>query len=52
MTPPDGVFLVAYERGLPVACGGLKRLDDQTAEIKRMCVIPEGTEPRPRTIGS
>ena len=41
MGPPVGAFLVAYELGLPVACGGLKRLDGQTAEIKRMYVLPE-----------
>jgi GNAT superfamily N-acetyltransferase len=41
MAPPDGAFLVAYEHGRPVACGGLKCLDDQTAEIKRMYVVPE-----------
>ena len=40
MAPPEGAFLVAHERGLPVACGGLKRLDEGTAEIKRMYVIP------------
>ncbi len=41
MAPPDGAFLVAYEHGRPVACGGLKRLDDRTAEIKRVYVVPE-----------
>jgi len=41
MTPPDGVFLVAYEQDRPLACGGLKRLDAETAEIKRMYVVPE-----------
>ena len=39
--PPNGVFLVAYDGEHPVACGGLKRLDDWTAEIKRMYVVPE-----------
>ncbi|MDQ3632052.1 MAG: GNAT family N-acetyltransferase [Actinomycetota bacterium] len=41
MAPPDGAFFVAYEHGLPVACGGLKRFDDETAEIKRMYVTPQ-----------
>jgi GNAT superfamily N-acetyltransferase len=40
---PDqgGAFLVVYEDGVPVAGGGLKRLDDEACEIKRMYVVPE-----------
>jgi len=38
--PPDGDFLVGYEDGLAVCCGGLKRLPDGAAEIKRMFVVP------------
>jgi ribosomal protein S18 acetylase RimI-like enzyme len=38
--PPGGAFLVVYRRGEPVACGGLKRLDDRRAEIKRLYVAP------------
>ncbi|MDN3480711.1 GNAT family N-acetyltransferase [Arthrobacter sp. APC 3897] len=36
------VFLVAYEKssGQPLGCGGLRRLDDFTAEIKRIYVLP------------
>ncbi|MET4060845.1 putative acetyltransferase [Arthrobacter sp. UYP6] len=36
------VFLVAYEKssGQPLGCGGLRRLDDSTAEIKRIYVLP------------
>ena len=30
-----------YEGAEPVACGGLKRLDDRAAEIKRLYVSPE-----------
>ncbi len=41
MTPPDGDFLVVYDGERPVGCGGLKRLDDRTCEIKRMYVLPE-----------
>jgi GNAT superfamily N-acetyltransferase len=39
--PRGGAFLVIYEDGAPVAGGGLKRLDDEAAEIKRMFVVPE-----------
>ena len=35
---PGSAWLVAYEEGGPVACGGLRRLDDETGEIKRMFV--------------
>jgi GNAT superfamily N-acetyltransferase len=42
MVAPDGVFLVGYEDGgRPVACGGLRRLEDGVAEIKRMYVTPD-----------
>jgi GNAT superfamily N-acetyltransferase len=39
--PPSGAFLVVYGDGEPIGCGGFKRLDMQTAEIKRMYVAPE-----------
>jgi putative acetyltransferase len=35
-----GAFLVAYAEGNPVACGALRRLDADSAEIKRMYVGP------------
>jgi putative acetyltransferase len=36
------VFLVAEDdHGLPIACGGLRRIDDHHGEIKRMYVSPE-----------
>jgi GNAT superfamily N-acetyltransferase len=38
--PPGGVFLVGYLEGEPVCAGGLKRLDEEAAEIKRMYVVP------------
>jgi GNAT superfamily N-acetyltransferase len=41
--PPTGVFLIGRLAGLdarPVACGGIRRVDDDTAEIKRMYVAP------------
>ena len=36
------VFVIAYERssGQPLGCGGLRRLDPSTAEIKRIYVLP------------
>jgi GNAT superfamily N-acetyltransferase len=36
--PPQGRFVVAYERGEPVACAGLKRFDDRAVEVKRLFV--------------
>ncbi len=38
MTAPDGFFVVATSDGEPVACGGVQRLPDGPAEIKRMWV--------------
>ena len=40
MAPPDGAFVILYEDGEPVAGGGLRRLEDDVAEIKRMFVEP------------
>ena len=41
MTPPDGIFVVLYDAaGEPLAGGGVKRLADDVAEIKRMYVAP------------
>ena len=37
---PDGAFLVGYEGGQPVACGGVCRYDAATAEIRRVYVVP------------
>jgi GNAT superfamily N-acetyltransferase len=39
--PPDGRWLVAYRNGHAVGCAGLKRIDERTAEIKRIYVRPE-----------
>jgi GNAT superfamily N-acetyltransferase len=39
--PPGGAFLVGRENGEPVACGGIARYDQSTAEIRRMYVVPE-----------
>lgn len=38
MRAPQGVFVVAHSDGEVVACGGVKRIDDDRAEIKRMWV--------------
>lgn len=35
-----GTFLVVYREGTPVGCGALRLLDAETAELKRMYVIP------------
>ena len=39
--PPRGAFVVGYVDGRPVATGGIRTLDDETAEIKRMYVVPD-----------
>jgi len=39
--PPAGRWVVAYRRAQPVGCAALKRLDEHTAEIKRVYVAPE-----------
>jgi len=36
----DGAFLLAYRAGVAVACGALRKLDDETGELKRMYVEP------------
>jgi DNA-binding MarR family transcriptional regulator/GNAT superfamily N-acetyltransferase len=36
MQPPNGIFVVAWLDGEPVGCGGMKRLDATTVEIKRV----------------
>jgi GNAT superfamily N-acetyltransferase len=39
--PPNGVFLVVRdESGVAVGCGAVRRLDADTAEVKRMWVSP------------
>ncbi|HZC72177.1 MAG TPA: GNAT family N-acetyltransferase [Jatrophihabitans sp.] len=37
--PPRGLFLVGLLDGSPAATGGWRRLDESTAEIKRMYVV-------------
>lgn len=45
-TPPNGAFVVAYDGGLPVGCGGLRRIpddgDDVRFEVKHVFVTPAG----------
>ncbi|MDP4334194.1 GNAT family N-acetyltransferase [Curtobacterium sp. A7_M15] len=45
-TPPVGTFVVAYDEGRPVGCGGLRRIpddgDDVRFEVKHVFVTPEG----------
>ena len=38
LTRPHGAFVVGSHDGSPVACGGVRRLDADTGEIKRMWV--------------
>jgi GNAT superfamily N-acetyltransferase len=38
---PSGGFFIVYSADRPIGCGGFKRLDPRTAEIKRMYVAPE-----------
>jgi GNAT superfamily N-acetyltransferase len=35
-----GAFFIATADGEPVGCGAVRRLDEQTGEIKRMYVVP------------
>lgn len=35
-----GAFLVIYANGDPVGCGAVRRIDPDTAELKRMYVLP------------
>ena len=37
--PPHGAFVVGFEDGVAVCCGGVKRLPDGACEIKRMFVV-------------
>jgi GNAT superfamily N-acetyltransferase len=41
LSPPGGGFLVLLQDGRAVAGGGVKRLDEQACEIKRMYVVPD-----------
>ena len=36
-----GMFLVAYRGERPIGCGAVRRIEEQTGELKRMYVCPE-----------
>ena len=38
IAPPTGRFVVAWLDGDPIGCGGLKRVDDEAGELKRIWV--------------
>ena len=40
MAPPSGLFVIARLDGEAVGCGGLKRVDEATGEIKRVWTAP------------
>jgi DNA-binding MarR family transcriptional regulator/GNAT superfamily N-acetyltransferase len=40
MAPPSGLFVIARLDGGAVGCGGLKRVDEATGEIKRVWTAP------------
>ena len=40
LSPPGGLFIVGRLGPEPVCCGGVKRLDHRTCEIKKMYVVP------------
>ena len=41
MREPSGAFVVVHDTGEAVGCGGVIRVDDGTAEIKRMWIRPD-----------
>jgi GNAT superfamily N-acetyltransferase len=40
VAPGRGVFLIGRRGGVPICCGALRTLDESTAELKRMFVVP------------
>jgi GNAT superfamily N-acetyltransferase len=38
---PHGAFIVMYEGGLPIGCGGVRDLGDGVGEVKRMYIAQE-----------
>jgi GNAT superfamily N-acetyltransferase len=41
LSPPGGAFVVGFDDGAPVCCGGVKALSDDACEIKKMFVVQE-----------
>lgn len=40
VAPGRGAFLIARSENVPIGCGAIRRMDETTAEIKRMYVAP------------
>ena len=40
LNPPNGLFLLGFEDGTAICCGGIKRLSADACEFKRMYVVP------------
>jgi GNAT superfamily N-acetyltransferase len=40
VSPGRGAFVVAFVGDAPVGCGAMRRIDPETAELKRMYVVP------------
>lgn len=40
LAPPHGTFVIAWLDDGAVGCGGLRRIDERVAEVKRMFVSP------------
>jgi GNAT superfamily N-acetyltransferase len=38
--PPQGIFVVGRDAGQPVACGGVRLVEPEVGELKRMYVAP------------
>ncbi|MCE9619166.1 MAG: GNAT family N-acetyltransferase [Planctomycetes bacterium] len=41
LTGTRGAFLIVYKDGTPVGCGGLRLIDAETGEFKRMYIAPQ-----------
>jgi GNAT superfamily N-acetyltransferase len=41
LVPPRGAWIVVRRDGVPVGCAGIKPLDDEAGEIKRVYLAPE-----------
>src|SRR5690242_9729445 len=40
LSPPNGTFIVGYLNGVLACCGGIKRLDDERCELRKLYVVP------------